>query len=674
MAEPTPQDPASWLQTRTAASAAAESVGVLVPVDAVGRIIGKSGTGLRQIREASRCKLHVPAAPFGQTGLRRIDVDGTLDQLGTAVQMIMTKAPPLPSSTPQFLIPAVKAGQVVGRGGENLRKAREELLVRITLERQPVENAETGNFERLLTLAGEVSNMPRALLFVLSGGSLLYLRSEPGTLSVGTASSSQAAYPSAGTGVLAPGPTPAIPAGPGVPLVSQSQLTEVRPPGPEPDELQIHMMVPDRHAGALLGKGGAQLKQVATAAGCHVSLTQRDGLAFRRAVVVGRFQACAAAQRALDVLVSEAARAAGTAVVSEVTTILLIRREAAGAVIGKQGQTLNEIRGQSGAKISLSKEETEGQRLCHIVGAIESVLLAQERLNEFIANVPVVTRSPTATSASPPAFARSPGPEDSAPSRMSGPSPILVGAPDEETKLLLPIQSIGSVIGKSGTKLKEVREATGAHIEVQQATQAPHWGQMRVVVLRGSLPARKAALEAVFRSAFPQTDAAHLRLVVTPPQAGIAIGRQGSTIRRVREQSGISVQVCRDEVEGERLVTASGHLHQVLAVASFLLDALQELPPISGQQEVPTYGVPLQAQPPHMPGPGPHQMFMFQQPAMQMTGPPQMMGGFHQVQVPPVMPGPMAVAGFPAFNQPQPGQFLPQAMPCQIPTWYKNQN
>ena len=42
----------------------------------------------------------------------------------------------------------------------------------------------------------------------------------------------------------------------------------------------------------------------------------------------------------------------------------MIRKEAAGAVIGKSGASLDEIREKSGARIQLAGEVTAGQRPC----------------------------------------------------------------------------------------------------------------------------------------------------------------------------------------------------------------------------------------------------------------------------------------------------------------------
>ena len=48
---------------------------------------------------------------------------------------------------------------------------------------------------------------------------------------------------------------------------------------------------------------------------------------------------------------------------------------------------------------------------------------------------------------------------------------------------LRPSAKAGAIIGKQGSTLKEIRESTGARVEVLAAAQAPEFAQMR----RGSL-------------------------------------------------------------------------------------------------------------------------------------------------------------------------------------------
>jgi len=323
-----------------------ETVGLMVPADQIAKVIGKGGASLKQIRETTGCKLQVeqqsedPAQPT-----RRVDISGAPAQVAAAAQLVAGKAFVDPDVAYSIYIPAEKAGQVVGRGGDNLRRAREMCHARLSLNRDPVTNAATGQQERLLTVQGESAQVSMAVRCAL-GASAPF-----------------------GT----PGPAGGPPAG---------GLLGVRAPSADPEELHLHFAVPAGLAGAIIGKGGAQVKQTAADSGARITMSSREGGGDRRAVIVGNYGVCVAAQQALHKQVSEAAQAAGQAY-AEVSVIYMVRREAAGAVIGKQGSGLKQIRETSGARVQLAQEELEGQRPCSISGSLEGVLQAEKLIHEL---------------------------------------------------------------------------------------------------------------------------------------------------------------------------------------------------------------------------------------------------------------------------------------------------
>ncbi|CAE8728649.1 unnamed protein product, partial [Polarella glacialis] len=147
----------------------------------------------------------------------------------------------------------------------------------------------------------------------------------------------------------------------------------------------------------------------------------------------------------------------------------------------------------------------------------------------------------------------------------------------KETTMLVPAQSAGAIIGKQGSGLKLIRERCGVHLEVLQQDKAPQWPNERVVILKGSLSGRQAAVAAVVHAAFPleQHDAVDLRLLVSSSDAGAVIGRQGGNLKAIRERCQVGVQVDKNEIRpGERLVTANGALPAVLAASHLILESL----------------------------------------------------------------------------------------------------
>jgi len=540
------------------------SIGVMIPSDRIARVIGKAGAGLKQLREMSACKVQVQQSSDTES-LRRVDLSGGIDGLATAFQLTLRKAFPEDTSvSPTVLIPADKAGLVVGKGGDNLKRVREACGVRISLEREPVADAASGTQERVVAMQGDVAAMSQALRIALGGGTgpMPYM----GAMPLGAAMSMMPGMSRFG-------------------CMGMPGLSHVRAASTNAEEVQVHMVVPDRLAGAILGKDGAQVKQTAATSACKVSMTTRDGMSDRRIVMQGTYSQCAEAQGLVCEQMQDAAVALGQENV-DTTSIFFIRKEAAGAVVGKQGAALRQIRELSGAKIQLAREEVEGQRPCSITGPLELILQAEKLIFELVRAVPVDTtvRSNGAGmgyNSYGGGYPFGGGMSDMSMKRQdfSPFAPMMKRRGDDDgsvvTKLLIPARSAGAVIGKQGSGLKQLRETYGVNIEMLQQVQAPHWPNDRILILKGALGPRQSAVDAVLRFAFMDGEGATLKMLVPSSAAGSVIGRQGGTLRSVREQAGVGVQVERDEVLGERLITATGTLAGVTTAATIVLAILE---------------------------------------------------------------------------------------------------
>jgi len=155
-----------------------------------------------------------------------------------------------------------------------------------------------------------------------------------------------------------------------------------------PDELQVHVFVPEVFAGSILGKSGARIQHIASTADCRVWMTKREGASDRRVGIIGTFRQCKVAQELVHERLAHASKADWRDIEAEV--LLLVRSEAAGVITGKQGFVLNQIREQSKATIQLLRDQVEGQRPLKIAGTLQSILLAERHVFELVRAVPVV--------------------------------------------------------------------------------------------------------------------------------------------------------------------------------------------------------------------------------------------------------------------------------------------
>lgn len=119
------------------------------------------------------------------------------------------------------------------------------------------------------------------------------------------------------------------------------------------------------------------------------------------------------------------------------TLRLLMHGKEVGSIIGKKGETVKRIREESSARVNIS-EGTCPERIITITGSTESVFRAftmityklEEDLTALVANGTISTKPPVTL------------------------------------RLVIPASQCGSLIGKGGAKIKEIRECTGAQIQV----------------------------------------------------------------------------------------------------------------------------------------------------------------------------------------------------------------
>ncbi|XP_018620383.2 poly(rC)-binding protein 4-like isoform X1 [Scleropages formosus] len=120
------------------------------------------------------------------------------------------------------------------------------------------------------------------------------------------------------------------------------------------------------------------------------------------------------------------------------TLRLLMHGKEVGSIIGKKGETVKRIREESSARVNIS-EGSCPERIITISGPTECVLrafamitlkLEEQDLTALVANGAVASRPPITL------------------------------------RLVIPTSQCGSLIGKGGSKIKEIRESTGAQVQV----------------------------------------------------------------------------------------------------------------------------------------------------------------------------------------------------------------
>merc|ERR1711871_725398 len=110
----------------------------------------------------------------------------------------------------------------------------------------------------------------------------------------------------------------------------------------------------------------------------------------------------------------------------------------------------------------------------------------------------------------------------------------------------VPVDSLGSIIGKGGQGIKALQESTGANIDVKKTTDGN--SETVPIKIRGDEPSVQAAAAAIRSIAAlpdPENPSDHSRVTITIAAAAtkVLIGKAGETIRGLEKKHGVVIRV-----------------------------------------------------------------------------------------------------------------------------------
>ncbi|XP_068014042.1 poly(rC)-binding protein 4 isoform X2 [Melanerpes formicivorus] len=270
------------------------------------------------------------------------------------------------------------------------------------------------------------------------------------------------------------------------------------------------------------------------------------------------------------------------------TLRMLMHGKEIGSIIGKKGETIKRIREQSSARITIS-EGCCPERITTITGSTDAVFRAVSmiafKLEEDL------------------------GPGSDGPA--AGRAPVTL-------RLVIPASQCGSLIGKAGAKIREIRESTGAQVQVAgdllpnsteravTVSGVPDTiiqcvRQICAVILEGFsmqgqysgvCPAEMTKLQQLSGHTLPFASLGHAPSMVPGLDAssqsssqeflvpndliGCIIGRHGSKISEIRQMSGAHIKIGNQtEGSGERHITITGSPVSI-TLAQYLITACLE--------------------------------------------------------------------------------------------------
>ncbi|XP_078795481.1 poly(rC)-binding protein 3 isoform X7 [Oryzias latipes] len=249
------------------------------------------------------------------------------------------------------------------------------------------------------------------------------------------------------------------------------------------------------------------------------------------------------------------------------TIRLLMHGKEVGSIIGKKGETVKKMREESGARINISEGNCP-ERIVTITGPTDTIFKAfamiaykfEEDIINSMSNSPATSKPPVTL------------------------------------RLVVPASQCGSLIGKGGSKIKEMRESPpkGATIPYRpKPASTPvifSGGQAYTIQGQYAIPhpdltkLHQLAMQQTPFTPLGQTTPAFPGLDAAPPAStheltipndliGCIIGRQGTKINEIRQMSGAQIKIA-NAMEGssERQITITGTPANI-SLAQYLINA-----------------------------------------------------------------------------------------------------
>ncbi|KAL3970050.1 signal transducer and activator of transcription 6 [Sarotherodon galilaeus] len=365
---------------------------MLVPTQFVGAIIGKEGNTIKDVTKQTQSKVDIHRKENAGAAEKPITIHSTPEGCSAACRMILdimqkeanetktTEDIPLKILAHNSLV-----GRLIGKEGRNLKKIEEDTGTKITIS--SLQDLTIYNPERTITVKGSIDACCKAEVEIMKKLREAYENdiaaiNQQANLIPGLNLNALGIF-SSGLPVLPPaaGPRSAVPA--------------VAPAGYNPflapEQEVVYLFIPTQAVGALIGKKGQHIKQLAHFAGASIKIAPAESpdVTERMVIITGTPEAQFKAQgRIFGKLKEENFFSAKEEVKLE--THIKVPSSAAGRVIGKGGKTVNELQNLTSAEVIVPRDQTPDENdevFVKISGHFFASQTAQRKIREIIQQV-----------------------------------------------------------------------------------------------------------------------------------------------------------------------------------------------------------------------------------------------------------------------------------------------
>ncbi|KAM9008494.1 insulin-like growth factor 2 mRNA-binding protein 2 isoform 1-T1 [Ara ararauna] len=393
---------------------------MLVPTQFVGAIIGKEGLTIKNLTKQTQSKVDIHRKENAGAAEKPITIHATPEGCSEACRMIldiMQKEADDTKSAEEIPLKILAhnslVGRLIGKEGRNLKKIEQDTGTKITIS--PLQDLTIYNPERTITVKGSTEACSKAEVEIMKKLREAYENdvvavNQQANLIPGLNLNALGIF-STGLSMLPsnPGARGAAAAAPYPPFAQQSGRRRTSssaylsglygtPPAsafphqhPLPEQEVVNLFIPTQAVGAIIGKKGQHIKQLARFAGASIKIAPAEGpdASERMVIITGPPEAQFKAQgRIFGKLKEENFFNPKEEVKLEAH--IKVPSFAAGRVIGKGGKTVNELQNLTSAEVIVPRDQTPDENeevIVKIIGHFFASQTAQRKIREIVQQV-----------------------------------------------------------------------------------------------------------------------------------------------------------------------------------------------------------------------------------------------------------------------------------------------
>ncbi|XP_049583351.1 insulin-like growth factor 2 mRNA-binding protein 2a isoform X2 [Syngnathus scovelli] len=365
---------------------------MLVPTQFVGAIIGKEGLTIKNVTKQTQSKVDIHRKENAGAAEKPITIHSSPEGCSSACRMILdimqkeaneTKTPeeiPLKLLAHNSLV-----GRLIGKEGRNLKKIEEETGTKITIS--SLQDLTIYNPERTITVKGILEALCKAEAEIMKKLREAY---ENDIAAINQQANLIPGLNLNALGIFSSG-MPVLPPAAGPRGSANSVAQAGYNPFLAPEQEVVYLFIPTQAVGALIGKKGQHIKQLAHFAGASIKIAPAESpdVTERMVIITGTPEAQFKAQGRIFGKLKEENFFSGKEEV-KLETHIKVPSTAAGRVIGKGGKTVNELQNLTSAEVIVPRDQTPDENdevFVKISGHFFASQTAQRKIREIIQQV-----------------------------------------------------------------------------------------------------------------------------------------------------------------------------------------------------------------------------------------------------------------------------------------------